>query len=158
MEKQIDRVTGTQIASAITVGRASNTNVAFPQNASLQLWCFVGKPIASFRFDFKVGNDRSSYLGYRFDEKPGHEIGGQFVASAMSVAIEEPDEIATFVDELATSKTLYIRIRSFNAGRTAAEFKVDGAPEAIAAAYATCPVKKSAPQRVAEQMPPRKHR
>ena len=40
--------------------------------------------------------------------------------------------MAQFVGELATSSVLYVRIRSLNAGRTAAEFKVDGAPAAIA--------------------------
>ena len=159
MERQVDRITGLQIGSALAVGRASNSSIAFPQNATLQLWCFAGKPIATFRFEFKVGNDSSSFLAYRFDEKPGHEIGGQFVASAMSVAIQEPDEIATFVDELSTSKSLYIRIRSISAGRTAAEFKVDGAPAAIEAAYATCPAQKpEPPQHVASRSPRKRAR
>jgi len=159
IETQTDRVTGLPVSSAIVTAMASNTNVMFPQPASLQLLCFIGKPIATFRFDFKIGNDRSSFLGYRFDDKPGHEIGGQFVASAMSVAIEEPAEVAQFVKDLSTSRTLYVRIRSLSAGRTAAEFKVDGAPDAIASAYAKCPVKPpEPPQKVAARTPARKHR
>ena len=61
---------------------------------------------------------------------------------------KSPPDVAQFVSEMATSNVLYIRIRSFSAGRTAAEFKVDGAPAAIASAYAGCPVKPP------EQIPP----
>ena len=43
--------------------------------------------------------------------------------------------------DLASSSLLYVRIRSLTAtGRTSAEFKVAGAPAAIAAAYAGCPL------------------
>ena len=117
----------------------------------MQMSCFIDKPVINFRFEFKVGTNYNSFIGYRFDDKPGHEIGGQFMANAMSVAIEDPAEVAQFVSELANSNMLYIRIRSFNAGRTAAEFKVDGAPDAIASAFATCPVKppEAAPPPVA---------
>lgn len=131
---------------------ASNSAVTFPQPVQLQLSCFVDKPVISFRFDFKVGTNYNSFIGYRFDEKPGHEIGGHFMPNAMTVAIDEPAEVAQFVNELATSSVLYIRIRSFNAGRTAAEFKVDGAPAAIASAFATCPVKL--PQPTPQAAPP----
>jgi hypothetical protein len=49
-----------------------------------------------------------------------------------------------------------VRIRSLNAGRTAAEFKVEGAQAAIDAALAGCPVTAPAPQRVAT--PPTRRR
>ena len=39
-----------------------------------------------------------------------------------------------------TADGLYVRIRSLNTARTSAEFKVAGAPAAIAAAYAGCPL------------------
>jgi hypothetical protein len=148
IERQPDRVTGGTIGSALTNAMASNTVEPFPQLATLQLLCFLDKPVANFRFPFKVGTDSNSFIGYRFDEKPGHEIGGHFMANTASVAIEEPADVAQFVSELATSSVLYIRIRSFNVGRTAAEFKVDGAPAAIASAYAACPVKPP------DQIPP----
>jgi len=140
IERQTDRVTGSPIDSAFVTTRvSSNSAQLFSQPASLQLGCFLGKPIVKFSFAFKVGTDVNSFLGYRFDEKPGHEIGARFVQSSSTVVIEEPPEVAQFVKELETSKVLYIRIRSLNAGRTAAEFKVDGAPAAIEAALAHCP-------------------
>lgn len=145
IERQPDRVTGAPISSALVTSTASNSSVAFPKPAHLQLLCFLGKPVASFQFEFKVGTNLNSFLGYRFDTKPGHEIGAQFLANSMAVVIEEPTEVAQFVSELATSNVLYIRIRSFSAGRTAAEFKVDGAPAAIESAFAGCPVVPPAP-------------
>jgi hypothetical protein len=101
--------------------------------------------VVRFVFEFKIGTNLNSFLGYRFDEKPGHEIGARFVQDSTAVMIEEPADVAQFVSDLTTSNTLYIRIRSLNAGRSSAEFKVDGAPEAIAAAFAGCPVVPPAP-------------
>lgn len=145
IERQPDRVTGAPIGSALLNTMGSNSAVDFPQPATLQLSCFMDKPVVSFRFDFKIGTNLNSFLGYRFDEKPGHETGARFVANAQAAVIEEPAEVAQFVSELASSKVLYVRIRSFNAGRTAAEFKVDGAQAAIASAFANCPVVPQAP-------------
>ena len=144
------------ISSALVTAMASNTYVPFPQLSSMQLLCFIDKPVVNFKFQFKVGTNYNSFIGYRFDDKPGHEIGGQFIANAASVAIQEPAEVAQFVSELADSSVLYIRIRSFNAGRTTAEFKVDGARAAIASAYAGCPVKPVAPPVQAAPAPRRR--
>lgn len=153
VDRTHDRITNAPISSALTMtAEASNTNVAFTRPATMELLCFIDKPVVNFRFQFKVGTDYNSFIGYRFDEKPGHEIGGKFIANASSVAIEDPADVARFTSEMADSKVLYIRIRSFNAGRTTAEFKVDGAPAAIAAAYATCPV-KAPPQKPQKPMP-----
>ena len=58
-----------------------------------------------------------------------------------TAVIEDPAEVRRFVDELQTSQTLYVRIRSLNAGRTAVEFKVEDAADAVRSAYAECPLK-----------------
>jgi hypothetical protein len=151
IERQPDRVTGKPIGSAFLVTRSSsNANVLYTQPASLQLSCFMDQPVVKFNFQNKVGTNLNSYLGYRFDEKPGHEIGARFLADSAAVVIEEKAEVAQFVRELATSNVLYVRTRSLNAARNTAEFKLDGAPAAIEAAFAGCPVAAPAtPQRVA---------
>ncbi len=46
--------------------------------------------------------------------------------------------MAQFISELTPANALLIRIRSFTGGRTTADFKVAGAPAAIAAAYSGC--------------------
>jgi hypothetical protein len=151
IERQPDRVTGKPISSAFLVTSASsNAGVLYPQQASLQLSCFLAQPVIKFEFANKIGTNLNSFLGYRFDEKPGHEIGARFLVASSAVVIEDKAEVAQFVSELATSSLLYVRIRSLNAARTTAEFKVDGAPAAIEAAFAACPVAPPAPaQRVA---------
>ena len=151
IERQPDRVTGKPISSAFLVTRASsNASVFYTQPASLQLSCFMDQPIIKFNFQNKVGSNVNSFLGYRFDEKPGHEIGARLLADSAAVVIEDKAEVAQFVSELATSNVLYIRTRSLNAARNSAEFKLDGAPAAIQAAFAGCPVASPAPpQRVA---------
>ena len=69
-----------------------------------------------------------------------------------TAVIEDPAEVRRFVDELQTSQTLYVRIRSLNAGRTAVEFKVEDA-DAVRSAYAECPLKP-----VPQPAPPRRRR
>ena len=139
IERQIDRVTGAPLPSASIRTLSSNSGQQFPQPAMLQLTCFKDQPIVRFGFDFKVGSNRNSVLGYRFDENPGRELENvRFLQDYKSVVIEEKADVAQFVSELATSKVLHVRIRSLNAGRTTAEFRLDGAQAAIEAGYDVC--------------------
>ena len=125
----------------LIINNASNSFADYAQPASMQLTCFDGKPMVRFAFEFKVGTDPNSTLGYRFDEKPGHDnIAARFLQEYRTVVIEDRAAVTTFANELATSGTLVIRIRSLAAGRTTAEFKLDGAPAAIEAAFAGCPL------------------
>ena len=110
----------------------------------MQLLCFKEQAAVLVVLEFKIGSTRNAELGYRFDDKPGHQPTVRIVEGYKSVVIEDPAEIAQFVNEMATSKVLYLRVRALNALRTSAEFPVDGAPAAIAAAYATCPLAGSA--------------
>ena len=107
----------------------------------LQLMCFKDQPAVRLSFEFKIGSTRNAQLGYRFDEKPGHEIDARFLNDFKTVVIEDKAEVARFVSELATSSQLYVRIRSLNPGRSSAEFQVAGAPAAIEAGFAGCPAK-----------------
>lgn len=142
IETQTDRITGTPVPSAmLIITNASNSFADYAQPASMQLTCFDGQPMVRFAFEFKVGTDPNSTLGYRFDEKPGHDnIAARFLQEYRTVVIEDRAAVTTFVNELAMSSVLVIRIRSLAAGRTTAEFKLDGAPAAIEAAFAGCPL------------------
>jgi hypothetical protein len=141
IERQVDRVTGAPLSSALLPTRSSSHSGApFPRPAMLQLTCFKDQPLVRLSFEFKVGSNRNSVLGYRFGEKPGRDIEARFLQDYKTVVIEEKDDVAQFVNELATSNVLYVRIRSLNAGRTTAEFQLDGAPAAIESALAECPL------------------
>jgi hypothetical protein len=141
IERQVDRVTGSPLSSAVLMtNRSSNSAVDFPHPAGLQLSCFKDQPIVRLSFDFKVGSNRNAFLGYRFDDKPGRDVDARFLQNFMTVVIEEKADVAQFVGELATSEVLYVRIRSLNFGRSTAEFSLNGAPAAIEAGYAGCPL------------------
>jgi hypothetical protein len=141
IERQVDRITGAPLSSAFLMTRnSSNSAVPFPKPAMLQLSCFKDQPTVRLAFEFKIGSSRNSEFGYRFDQKPGHEIKVRF-ADLKTVVIEDAGEVTRFVTELASSSVLYVRIRSLNAGRSSAEFQLAGAPAAIEAALARCPVK-----------------
>ena len=141
IEKTVDRVTGAEISSALLKTRASNSAVSFPQPAMMQLTCFDRTPLVRFSFEFKIGSDKNSILGYRFDEKPGRDnVESRILIGYTVIVIEDPGEVYRFVQDLATSNNLVVRIRSLNAGRTVADFKLDGAQAAIDAGFAGCPV------------------
>lgn len=150
IEKTTDRITGAPISSAfVTTLAVSRTGELLPPAAQFQLACFKNQAVAFFKFPFKVGSTRNAEFGYRFDDKPGHVGDARFVDDYKSAVIQDPDEMARFVSELTTSNILYVRIRALNEPRTSAEFHVDGAPEAIKAALAGCPVKSMPPTRPA---------
>ena len=142
IERQADRITGNAIASALLRTRnSSHSGEAYAQPAQLQLTCFERNPVARFSFEFKIGSDKNSALGYRFDEKPGHDnVESRILLGYTVIVIEDKAAVAQFIDELVNSSVLYLRVRSLNAGRTTAEFRVGGAAAAVQAALAECPV------------------
>ena len=146
IEKVTDRVTGAPVASALLKTTASNSTVTTAQPAMMQLTCFDKTPLVRFSFDFNVGSDKNSILGYRFDEKPGCDnVESRILIGYTVMVIEDPAEVFRFVQDLATSNNLVVRIRSLNAGRTVADFKLDGAQAAIEAGFAGCPVVEPPP-------------
>ena len=147
---QIDRVTGAELPSATVYDYASNSNEDFAKPSSFQLTCLDGKPVVRFAFPFKVGNDRDTVLGYRFDDRPGHEnVESRILLGKQQVVIEEKAALAVFMSELASAKTLYVRLRSMILGRTSAEYLLEGSGAAIEAAFSKCPMPPlpSQPQR-----------
>jgi hypothetical protein len=150
IERQTDRITGNAIASALLATRnSSHSGVDYAKPAQMQLTCFEGKAVARFAFEFKIGSDKNSALGYRFDDKPGRDnVESRILLGYTVIVIEDKTAMAQFVDELVSSNVLYLRIRSLNAGRTTAEFRVPGAAAAVQAAFAECPI-TPAPKRTA---------
>jgi hypothetical protein len=146
IERQVDRVTGAPISSAsLMTNHVSNSNMVVAPPARLQLACFKEHPVVVIAFAFKIGSTRNAELAYRFDAMPGHEPRVRIVDDYRSVLIDDPNEVMRFTGDMATSDSLYLHIRSLTAaGRTSAEFKVAGAPPAIAAAYAGCPLTAAA--------------
>ncbi len=109
--------------------------------ALMQLTCFVKTPLVRFSFEFKIGSDKNTILGYRFDDKPGRDnVESRILIGYTVIVIEDQGEVFRFVQDLASSKMLLLRIRSLNGGRTVADFKLDGAQEAIEAGFAGCPI------------------
>ena len=141
ISKQIDPVTDAELPSSALFGYASNSYVAFPKASQFQITCFDGRPLVRFTFAFKIGNDRESVFGYRFDDRPGHtNVESRIVKDRQIIVIEEPEALATFLRDLPGSRTLYIRIRSLLAGRTSAEYVLEGSGAAINAAFVDCPM------------------
>jgi hypothetical protein len=147
IERQTDRITGSAIASALLWTRnSSHSGEDYAKPAQMQLTCFEQKPVVRLVFEFKIGSDKNSALGYRFDDKPGRDnVESRILLGYNVIVIEDKTAVAQLVDELINSNVLYLRIRSLNAGRTTAEFRVAGAAAAVQAALAECPV--AAPQK-----------
>lgn len=142
IERQIDRITGTPLPSAqLMTAASSNSAVTTTRPAGLQLTCFEQQPLVRISFDFKIGADRNTILGYRFDDKPGHDnVASRILHGYQVIVIEDKAAVADFINDMSGSRTLYVRIRSLNAGRTTAEFNLEGAAAAVQAAFADCPL------------------
>lgn len=83
-------------------------------------------------------------LGYRFDDKPGRDdVRARILHGYQVMVIEDRAAVADFIRDMAGSRTLYIRIRSLNAGCTTAEFDLAGSTAAIEAGFAACPLTAS---------------
>ena len=133
-------MTGADLPSATVYADASNSNVDYPRMSSLQLTCFDRRPMIRFAFDFKIGSNPNSELGYRFDDKPGVEsVPSRILAGRQMIVIEEPRAVAAFAADLAGARKLYMRVRSMTSGRTSAEYELEGAAAALTAAFGACP-------------------
>ncbi len=110
------------------------------ESTVLQLLCFKREPVVRLHFPDKVGSNRSATLTYRFDDKPARESGARFLQDFRTIVLEDKDEIAEFVSNLGTAQMLSLSVSSLVVGQSWARFKVAGAPQAIEAAYAACPV------------------
>ncbi|QUS38934.1 hypothetical protein RPMA_08930 [Tardiphaga alba] len=137
---QIDRVTGLELPSAFVYAEASNSNYLYPRVSSLLLTCLEGKqPLVRFAFDFRIGTNHNTSLGYRFDDLPGHEdVTMRVLRNSRIVVIEDRDVIARFIAELEKSAMLHVRVRSIDGGRTVVDYPVYGAWAAIRAAFVRC--------------------
>ena len=152
IDRRADRIAGTTAPTAMVGTSLLDPRTFVYHQALLQLMCFEGAPIVRFAFDFNIGSANSTTASYRFDDKPGHpNFTVNLIGLAVKVVvIEERQAVAQFVDELAASNVLLVRIDSLTVGRTSVEFKVAGAPAAIEASYATCPIAQTASSRRAQ--------
>ncbi len=149
IDRQIDRVTGAPVAGAMLFSSSSShTAVIGSRVAGLQLTCFERQPIVRLSFEFKIGSDKNTVMGYRFDDKPGRDnVESRVLLGYQVIVIEDKAAVAQFAADLAGASQLYVRIRSLNGGRTTAEFPVSGGDVALKEAYADCPLSAAPAQR-----------
>ena len=147
IERGYDRIVGKPAGVAQLSARSRNERqlqLRYPQaqlqTAALQLGCFDNAAVVRLEFNHRIGTNRTSTLSYRFDNNPGRDAPARFLQTNSTVVIEDPKEVAAFVEQLRTSGTLYVRVMSHVAGTSTVEFALKGAPMAIDAAYQTCPL------------------
>lgn len=151
IDRQIDRITGKPISYVSLRATRTDTdrqnNLIFVgRNLLLELTCFRDLPTARFAFNEFIGANSNSTLGWRFDDKPGKEVEARILRDNRTLIVDQPAEMRLFVDQLANSKTLYIRVVSLNDARNSAEFNVEGGAEAAKAAFANCPFPEPEPE------------
>jgi hypothetical protein len=147
IDRRIDRITAAPVAGAsVTTFNSSHSGEFGTRPASIQLTCFESQPIVRIAFEFKIGSDKNTILGYRFDDRPGRDnVDSRVLFGNQVIVIENRPAVAQFIADLSGANALYLRLRSLNGGRTAAEFKVDGNEAAVQAAYADCPLTPDPP-------------
>ncbi len=150
IDRQTDRITGKPISyvslrATKTATDAESNTLFFARNVLMELMCFRDVPTARFAFNYTVGSEKNSTLGWRFDDKPGKEGEARILRDYKTVIIDQPAEMKPFLEQMVTSRTLYIRVFSLNDHRNSAEFELEGAREAVAAAFADCPFPEPEP-------------
>jgi hypothetical protein len=147
IERGYDRILGKPAGVAQLEARSRNERqqqLRYPRDqlqiGSLQLSCFDNAPVIRLVFNHRIGSNRTSTLSYRFDDNPGRDAQVRFLNTFTTAVIEDPQEVARFVEQLRAANTLYVRVMSHVAGTSTVEFQLKGAPVAIEAAYQTCPL------------------
>jgi hypothetical protein len=152
-EQHLDRTTGAPVSNSVILTRKVSTgSMLIAPPARMQLICFKEQPAVVFAFNFKIGSTRNAEVAYRFDNNPGHQPRGRIVERYQALILQDPNDVAQFVKELAGSETLYLRIRPITSPRTSAEFLVAGAGPMIEAAYRTCPFNVAIARRNATEL------
>ena len=159
IERGYDRIVGKPAGVAQLDARSRNERqqqLRYPRDqlqiASLQLSCFDNAPIVRLAFNHRIGSNRTSTLSYRFDDNPGRDAEVRFLNTFTTAVIEDPKEVALFVEQLRASNTLYVRVMSHVAGTSTVEFAIKGAPVAIDAAYQSCSVNSAQTPRSAARL------
>jgi hypothetical protein len=151
IEQRVDRISGEPAPAAfIVTSRTTYTRTNNFYAAGLELACFNKHPVIRLVFGFRIGSNRNSIVAYRFDEKPGRDAVATILADHKTIVIDNQAEVSRLMEELASSNVLLVRVNSLFAGRSTAEFRVQGAPPAIAAIIAGCPW-PDAPKRTASR-------
>jgi hypothetical protein len=140
IDRKPDPITGAGANAWVLATRVTPRAGHLPRPAGLQLACFKNEPIVRVKFGVMVGANRSASFRYRFDDKPGREPKVRFLADRSTIVLEEKAEVSRFASDLAGSDQLVVSVDSLIFGKTNAAFPVRGAPPAIAAAYAQCPL------------------
>ncbi len=110
------------------------------RTGAFDLMCFKKSPLVRLRFNYKVGSNKSANLAYRFDDNQGVEPKARFLRDFSTIVIDDPSEVRRFLVELTSASKLVMRVDSLIVGRTNIEMNVQGAPAAIEAALAACPL------------------
>jgi hypothetical protein len=151
VQHAVDRITGEPTPKAlIETAKTSYTKSDTAWPATIALTCYQRRPIIRFVFDHKIGSNSNSTFAYRLDDKPGREPDATILPDYKTIVIDDGADVAQFMDELASSTTLLVRVNSIFAGRSTAEFRVEGAGPAVAAVMTACPLPSPAPRPAAK--------
>jgi hypothetical protein len=140
IDRRSDRVSGAPLATASLSLSKINFVTGKIDEGELQLLCFKSQPVIRVAFNFKVGSNRSASIAYRFDQNKARDAAARFLPDFRTIVIDEPAEVARFVEDIRTAEMLFVRIDSLIVGRTNIQLRVHGAPAAVEAAFADCPL------------------
>lgn len=143
VDRKPDRVAGAGVSAWVASTRTISRTRVFPLPAFVHLLCFKDEPVVRLKFAERVGSNRSATLAYRVDDKPGREPEVRFLSDYKTIMIEDRNEVAALAKDLAGANELAVSIHSLTVGKTTAGFPVRGAPAAIDAAFAECPLGKA---------------
>jgi len=136
---RVDSVTGAKILNVrLEARKTAHDGLFLAPDALLQLGCLKNHPLIHVAFAFQIGSKADSEISYRFDNQPAQPVEARILRGLRIMVIEDKNEVAKFIDGLATANALYLVISSLDKGRTSAEFRVAGAQTPIEWITANC--------------------
>lgn len=135
-----DKITG-EVSPSISVAtsQVQITGATGFHAASAAVDCINKVPSIMIVWDFPVGSQGSSAVAYRFDGRPGHEIGDAQFYNLQSQIIANPSEVKAFLDEAQSANSLLVRVSSV-VGIAEAQFATRGGAAMIQRFLEACPL------------------
>lgn len=141
VNRRADPVTGSAVDAWVASTRVSSRTKLFPDPAGVQFLCYKSEPMVRLRFAEKVGANRSTSFAYRVDDASARAPSVRILQDHRTIVIEDRQDVATFVKDVSAAAALHVSVESLTVvGKTTATFPVGGAPAAIEAAFADCPL------------------
>jgi hypothetical protein len=107
--------------------------------ATVLVYCVGPEPAIEFRRGHPAAGSKNLNVAFRFEGQPGHNTKARYLNRTEQRTTDVSD-VRLFLDGLAKSSRLYVRVTSDLYGISSASFKLRGGTEIVERLRKACPV------------------